>query len=398
MMISFCVLAGDELAGRYLNHLLSLAKLTPTLVDRAKLIFLVEPQKISPEELARIPEEAPPRARIIAVSHKRKTLSFGHLKISYFKRPFTPERLYSFLEEELNCRFPLSPEEYRHPFIGEDEKIVKIREAIPVLARLPEPILLFGPKGVGKELLARHIHAYRQGRFVKFATSALPEEMIDPLLFGFGPGVIKKVKKAKEGAFAKVEDGVLYLENIENLPLSTQQRLLLFLENGYFYPLGSKEPVYSKAKLILSLSTPPEQLLKEGRLLPELFFKLAEFTLHLPPLRERLIDLPLLAQHFLESYAWVYRREIVSISLKLFERFLLYPWPKNVAELEEVVKDIVIWGEEKVLKEKFTRAPSIKLKFRNLEEMLTRLLEERELREQIESSHKDRGVNRTGSR
>ncbi len=397
-MISFYILAGDELAGRYINHLLSLAKLKPTLLDRAQLVVLVEPAQITAEELDRLSQRVSSTTKILVVSKKRKAAGLGGLKISYFKRPFTPERLYSFIEKDFECHLPITPEERRFPFIGEDEKIVKIREAIPVLASLSEPILIIGAKGTGKELLARHIHAHRGGKFIKFAASALPEEMIEPLLFGFSPGVIEKVKKSKEGAFSKAEDGVLYLEGLENLPISAQQRLLLFLENGYFYPLGAKEPVHSKTKLIISLTSPPEKLLKEGKLLPEIFFKLAEFTLHLPPLRRRLIDLPLLAQHFLENYAWIYRREIFSLSLKLFERFLLYPWPRNIAELEEIIKEVVIWGEEKVLREKFKEIPKVKLKFKDLEDMLSKVLkEEKEIRAQIESSRKDQGARRTGS-
>ncbi len=396
--MSFCVIAGEEPLGRYVSHLLHLVNGSPTSLDRAQLLILVEPAKIRPEELARVPEEAPKRAHVLAISNKRKNLPFEGLRVSYFKRPFTPSRLYAFIEEIFDRRFPLTDEEREHPFLGEEEKIAQIRKSIPILARLPEPLLLQGPKGVGKELLARHIHAYREGKFVKFTAAALPEEMIEPLLFGFKPGVIKEIKKSKAGAFARAEDGTLYLENLEDLPLSAQQRLLLFLENGYFYPLGATEPVYSKAKLIVSLASPPEKLLKEGKLLPEIFFKLAEFTLRLPPLKERLIDLPILAQHFLETYAFVYRKEVISLSLRLFERFLLYPWPRNVAELEEVIKEVVIWGEEKVLQKRFAKMPKVRLKFKDIEDLLERLMKEKKrLKEQIESTRKDRVSRHTGS-
>ncbi len=398
-MIYFCVISGEEPLGRYIYHLLSLAKGFPTSQDRAQLLILAEPAKIKPEDLARLPQEIPKRTHILAISRKRKNLPFQWVKVSYFKRPFTPARLYSFVEEIFNRKFPLTSEEREQPFLGEDERIVNIRKSIPILARLPEPILLEGPKGVGKELLARHIHGYRRGRFIKFAAAALPPEMIEPLLFGFKPGVIKNIKKSKEGAFAKAEDGILYLENLEDLPLSAQQRLLLFLENGYFYPLGATEPVYSKVKLIISLATPPEKLLKEGKLLPEIFFKLAEFAIRLPPLKERFIDLPLLAQYFLENYAWIYRKEAISLSLKLLERFLLYPWSRNIAELEEIIKDVVIWGEEKVLETRFAKVPKVRLKFKDIEDLLQRLTtESKELMAQIESSRKDQASRHTGSR
>ncbi len=398
-MISFCVVAGEEPLGRYVAHLLDLAKCSPTSLDRAQLLILVEPAKIEPKELARIPEEIPKRTYVLAISRKRKHLPFEGVRISYFKRPFTPSRLYTFIEKLFERKFPLTTEEREYPFLGEDEKIVHIRDSIPVLAHLPEPILLLGPKGVGKELLARHFHARRGGKFVKFAAAALPEEMIEPLLFGFKSGVIKNLKKSKEGAFSKAENGVLYIENLEDLPLSAQQRLLLFLENGCFYPLGAKEPVYSKVKLILSVATPPEKLLQEGKILPEIFFKLAEFAIRIPPLKERLIDLPLLAQYFLENYAWIYRREALSLSLKLFERFLLHPWPRNVAELEEVIKEVVIWGEERVLQKRFSRSPRVKLKFKDIEDLLQKLLrEEKALKGRIESSRKGQASHHIGSR
>ncbi|WP_022852770.1 sigma-54-dependent transcriptional regulator [Thermodesulfatator atlanticus] len=398
-MINFALLAGEELAGRYIGHILTLAKLHQVSPEKARLIVLVEPARLPRDEISKLVTELGKkikRVTFLAISKKRTTLP---IKAHYFKRPFTAERLISFVEELFSCHLPLSTEERTQPFIGEDPKIAKIRDFIPTLAEVTSPILLWGAKGVGKELLARHIHGYHGGKFIKFSPQALPEEMIEPILFGFTGNALPKVKRKKDGLFKKAANGILYIENLDFLPLSAQQKLLGFIEAGMFYPLGAKEPVKTSTKLIVSLSKAPEQVFKEQKILREIFFRLMEFAIYLPPLRERLIDLPLLAQHFLEHYAWIYRKEVPELSENFFKHLLLHPWTKNIAELEEVIKETIIWGEEKVLAEHFKKKPKIKFKIKNIEKILEKLFEkEKSVKEQIESSRKDQASRRTGSR
>jgi len=391
-MVSFCVWNGDSLLGRYVAHLLSLAYLSPSTLEKAQLIILVEPERIPREELTFIEERRSSRSTLVSIGTSPWREGVPHLS-----PPFQVSAFFSFVEEVTRRLFPLNLIEREKPFIGEDEKIERLRATLPTLAELPEPVLLEGEPGTGKELFARHLHAKVGGVFEKFATAALPKEMIEPLLFGFGPGVMRRVKKPKEGFLWRARDGVLYIESLENLPLAAQQKLLFFLETGTFFPVGSREPVSAKPKLVVSLTRSPGLLIQEGRLLDALYFRLARFSFHLPPLRKRLVDLPLLTEHFLQNYAALYRRPLPPLDEDFFRDLLFYRWPRNVAELEETVKDMVIFGKEKV-RGRFSKEKSrIKIKLQDVEEILARAFRLK-ASPQTESSRKDQADHRTESR
>ncbi len=402
-MLNVYLLSGEEGLERYVVHLLELADLSVNKREPPQLLLLLEPKKIDQRVLKGVSSNVSPETPVLCIGTVRKITGVSHFKkIAYLKRPFLTERFYEVLEETLGRRLSLNPEERKNPFLGEDEKIERLRKAIPFLAKIPNPIFLEGEPGTGKELYAHHLHAWIGGPFVKFAASALPEEMIEPLLFGFGPKVIKEIKRPKEGALSRARNGVLYLEGLEHLPISAQQKLLYFLDTGSFFPLGIHEPLSPTLKLIVSVNTSPGQLIKEEKLLPSLYFRLAEFSAHLPPLRRKFIDLPLLVEHFLENYSALYRQPYRPPSRELLEKFLLYPWPKNVLELEMVVKDLILFGQEKIAEEIFRRRERLPISLRKLEEELERrleeILQEDNLRAlQIESSHKGRGGHRTES-
>ncbi len=396
-MVPFCVWNGDSLLGRYVVHLLRLAYLSPSTLEKAKLILLLEPREISQEELAFIEERRSPRSKVVSIG-KEPLPEDAPIKVAaHLSPPFKAASLFSFVEGVLDRLFPLNFLERERPFLGEDEKIERLRSNLPTLAELPEPVLLEGEPGTGKELFARHIHARIGGVFEKFATSALPREMIEPLLFGFGPGVMRRVKKPKEGLLWRARDGVLYLENLENLPLSAQHKLLYFLETGTFFPVGSREPYSAKPKLVVSLTRSPGLLIQEGKLLDVLYFRLARFCFHFPPLRKRLIDLPLLTEHFLQFYSSLYRRPMVQLDEEFFRDMLFYRWPRNVAELEATVKDIVIFGVEKVRSRFVKEKLRVRIKLQDVEEILSRAFRFKK-DQQTESNHKDRVGHHTESR
>ncbi len=390
-MVSFCIWNGDSLLGRYVAHLLALAYSSPSTLEKAQLVVLVEPEKIPREELTFIEERRSRRSKLISIGEKPLREDIPHLS-----PPFKAATFFSFIEETLDRLFPLNLLERERPFLGEDEKIERLRATLPTLAELPEPVLLEGEPGTGKELFARHLHARVGGVFEKFATGALPKEMIEPLLFGFGPGVMRRVKKPKEGFLWRARDGVLYLENLENLPLSAQQKLLFFLETGTFFPVGSREPVSAKPKLVVSLTRSPGLLIQEGKLLDALYFRLARFSFHLPPLRKRLIDLPLLTEHFLEHYAALYRRPMLRLDEDFFRDLLFYRWPRNVAELEETVKDLVIFGVEKVRSRFAKEKLRVRVKLQDVEEILARAFRLK-TSPRTEPSRKDQAGRRIGS-
>ncbi|OAG27370.1 sigma-54-dependent transcriptional regulator [Thermodesulfatator autotrophicus] len=398
-MIKYKLISGDKLVGHYLSHLLTLAKLDETRLENANLLILVEPKKIPPQMVESVLSRLRKNVKILVISQKTPSLDLKEKESRFLKRPLLVSRLISFIEEMFSSHLPLTREERENPLIGKHASIVKLRNFIPKLASIPSPVLLWGAKGTGKELIARHIQAYRGGNFIKFSPQNLPSEMIEAVLFGFAAKTLPNIKKEKKGLLARAGEGVLYIENLDYLPLKTQIKLLSFIESGYFYPLGAKEAVKSSAKLIVSLSRPPEEVLKAGKIHVEIFFRLSEFALYLPSLKERKIDIPLLAQHFLEHYAHLYHREIFSLSADFIEKLLFYSWPNNLNELQNIIKDVVIWNEEEALKKYLPQGLEIKLKFKDIEDLLSQLIqEEKRIKERTVSSRKGQVSRRTGSR
>ncbi len=403
-MIKAKLIAGDETLARYINHLLELAHIQSQGQHEPTLLIILEPASLDRGVLEEQIYSLSPHIPVLCIGTKRRGAGLSRFKkVSYLKRPFRVEKFYEHIEHLLDRPLPLNLEERQNPFLGEDEKVIDLRRKIPFLAEVPDPVLLEGEPGTGKEHLARHIHARLGGPLVKFSAQALPEEMQEALLFGFIPGSFPKIKKGKDGALERARNGVLYLEGLESLSPACQQKLLYFLETKSYFPMGSHEALSPTVKLIVSVNKSPGDLLKKGNLLPSLYFRLAEFSVYLPPLRKRFIDLPLLVEYFLETYTILYRQPYKQPSQGLLERFLLYQWPRNISELELIIKDFVIFGEEKIKEEIVVRREKEVFRLRQLEEELDQRFEElfhkREVKvQQIESSRKGRGGPRTGSR
>ena len=392
-MISYYILSGEPLLGRYVGHLLSLAKLSQVPLQEARLVVLVEPRLISSQELAHVERTRHPKSRLVSVGTQP---SFTGIEGPHFFCPFTPQDFYAFIEENVKRVFPLNSQERQNPFIGEDQKISRLREITRTVSALPEPILLEGEPGTGKELFAKHICACFEGNFIKFTPGPLPREMIEPLLFGFCGGMIKRVRKPKEGIISKARDGVLYIEGLEDLPLKAQYKLLYFLETGTFVPLGSKELLSANPKLVVSIKGSPGRLIREGKLLDKLYFRLSRFRLSFPRLRKRLIDLPLFVEHFIQTYASQYRRPLPILTEELFRSLLLHHWPRNIEELGHSIRELVLWGEERFY-DQFEKKVKIPKTLKEVEEALTELFR-RGIRLQIESTHTGQVGRRTESR
>ncbi len=403
-MIKVKILTKEGSLGRYVSNLLHLAGLKVVDNPEVDLIILLEPSTLDQDLLLALKSHFDPHIPIMCIGTKRKATGISHFqKISYLKRPFTPQRFYEHLEKVLDIRLYLKEIERERPFLGEDQKIVALRKKISFLASLANPLLLEGEPGTGKELLARHLHGYWGGPFVKFAAQALPKEMHEALLFGFTAKAFPKIKKAKEGALHRARNGLLYIEGLEKLALIAQQKLLYFVETGSFFPAGSYKKFSPTLKLVVSLNSPPGNLLKRGDLLPSLYFRLSEFNLYLPPLRRRFIDLPILVEQFLENYSSLYWLPYKGPSPKLWEQFLRYSWPRNISEIERVIKDFLLFGEEKILEEITTRQEKRIKSLRQLEEELDRRFEEIVLKDRHQAketvpTRKGQDDPRTGSR
>ena len=201
--------------------------------------------------------------------------------------------------------------------------------------------MIRGESGTGKELIANAIH-YNSPRakkpFVKVNCAALPEALIESELFGYEKGAFTGAHALKRGRFELAEGGTIFLDEIGDMKLSTQVKLLRVLQEKEFDRLGGTVPIRANLRLIAGTHKDLEKAMAEGNFREDLFYRLNVFSIFVPPLRERKSDLLLLANHFLERYTKEHKKDIRRISTPAIDMLTAYHWPGNVRELENVIE------------------------------------------------------------
>jgi len=244
-------------------------------------------------------------------------------------------------------------EEFR-PFgdiIGTSDTIVNLHHLIHKVAPTQSTVLISGETGVGKELVARAIHresARQHGPFIRVNCAALPDTLIDSELFGHERGAFTGAVKTKAGRFELAHEGTIFLDEVSELPPSTQSRLLRILQEKEFQRVGGTTTLRSDFRLITATNKDLEHEVARGRFRADLFYRLNVFPVVVAPLRERKGDIPLLAHHFLTLFAAQYNRSYSGIAESDMERLLAYAWPGNIRELSNMVERAVILGGPKV--------------------------------------------------
>jgi two-component system, NtrC family, nitrogen regulation response regulator NtrX len=206
-------------------------------------------------------------------------------------------------------------------------------------------VLIFGESGTGKELVARSIHAQslrRDGMFVEVNCAAIPEDLIESELFGHLKGSFAGAETAKEGKFVKANDGTLFLDEVGDMSLKTQAKVLRALEEQRVAPVGSEESLPIDARVIASTNKDIEEEILTGNFREDLFYRLNVIPFFVPPLRERKEDIPLLARHFLREFAQQYSRRPKEMADEAIDTLMRYSWPGNVRELRNVIERVVI--------------------------------------------------------
>jgi two-component system response regulator GlrR len=236
--------------------------------------------------------------------------------------------------------------------VGESPKFrVQIRK-IPLVARRNVSVLIAGETGTGKELCARAIH-YLSPRahqpFVPVNCGAIPTDLAENELFGHARGAFTGASAAQHGLIREAEGGSLFLDEIDCLPLLTQVKLLRFLQEKEYKPLGSAKVQQADVRVIAAINMDLEEAVRTGRLRRDLYYRLNVMTLLLPPLRERPEDIPLLAHHFLVKYATEFDNAVTSFSPDVMSLFLQHEWPGNVRELEHVIERAVLLADQPVI-------------------------------------------------
>src|ERR671939_649085 len=229
--------------------------------------------------------------------------------------------------------------------VGQSKKMTDLFELIESVAASDANILIQGENGTGKELIANAIHfnSHRaKGPFVKVNCAALPKELIESELFGHTKGAFTGAARDKEGLIARANGGSLLLDEIAEMPLELQPKLLRALQERVFYRLGSERPVEVDFRLICSTNRNPPEAVKSGSLREDLYYRISTITIEVPPLRERTEDIQLLADHFLRVFSEKYNKPVRGYSQSAISVMYNYHWPGNVRELESAIERAVL--------------------------------------------------------
>jgi PAS domain S-box-containing protein len=229
--------------------------------------------------------------------------------------------------------------------ISQSKIFKKVLTQLEQVAPTDATVLILGESGTGKELIARAVHqlSYREDRpLVKVNCAALPANLIESELFGHERGAFTGALNKRIGRFELADGGTIFLDEIGELPIDLQSKLLRVLQEGEFERLGSARTVSVNVRVIAATNRDLQQEIEKGAFREDLYYRLNVFPVHVPPLRDRREDIPLLVQHFLSKFNTRFGKKISSVTKKVMDELENYPWPGNVRELENVVERAVI--------------------------------------------------------
>ena len=229
--------------------------------------------------------------------------------------------------------------------ISQSKKFKKVLKQIEQVAPTDASVLILGESGTGKELIARAIHnvSNRHARpLVKVNCAALPANLIESELFGHERGAFTGALNKKIGRFELADGGTIFLDEIGEIPIELQPKLLRVLQEGEFERLGNPRPIKVDARVIAATNRNLEKAIDKGEFRQDLYYRLNVFPLLIPPLRERKEDIPLLVQHFIKKYSKKFGREVSLVTQRTINELSAYDWPGNVRELENIVERALI--------------------------------------------------------
>ncbi len=250
------------------------------------------------------------------------------------------------LREQLKGRFGFEN------IVGKGKAMQQVFELVRLAAPAKSNILILGESGTGKELVAKAIHHHSRrntGPFVTVNSGSMPADLLESNLFGHVRGAFTGAVANKKGLFEMATGGSIFFDEIGNVPIETQAKLLRVIQEKEFMPLGGVEIQKADVRIIAATNADLEEAVQDGNFREDLYYRLNVITINLPPLRRRTEDVPLLVQHFLKQYAKENEKRLREISAAAMQLLLDYHWPGNVRELENVIERAVVLSSGEVL-------------------------------------------------
>ena len=275
----------------------------------------------------------------------------------YLEKPFSVDLLKERVQRLLQYRETLwkdrlvqramQPRTFGHSLVGESDAIRALREQIILAARTPSTVLITGESGVGKELVARAVHAEgvrHDAAFVAINCGAIPEALLESQLFGHVRGAFTTAVQANQGLFVAASQGTLFLDEIGEMPLPLQVKLLRVIEDTCVLPVGGTKPVPVDTRIIASTNRDLEREVEAGRFREDLFYRLNVVHLLVPPLRERRGDIPVLVDHLVDRLNTKLGTHCLGVERDALWSLIGRPWKGNVRELENVLERAIVLG------------------------------------------------------
>jgi len=320
------------------------------------------------ELLHRIHEVDPEMVVIIMTGYASVETAVAALKdgaYDYVSKPFDPDDIAHTVhnalahkrsdQENLRLREAVAKASQPHALVGQSAAMRVVFEAIETVAPTEATVLITGESGTGKELVARAIHAASPRRYnplVVIHCGALAETLLESELFGHEKGAFTGAQYRKKGSFEIAEGGTTFLDEIGDISLKTQTDMLRVLQEHEITRVGGNHPIHVDFRCIAATNRDLKSLIEEGKFRPDLYYRLNVFQIHIPPLRERRNDIPLLADHFVRKFAASMNKRIDGISVAAMNRLTQYDWPGNVRELENAIERAMVVAQGPQLGEK----------------------------------------------
>jgi two-component system response regulator GlrR len=244
--------------------------------------------------------------------------------------------------------------------VTKSEKMQVLLETVSRIAQTDSTVYIHGESGTGKELIAKAVHlasGRKDKSFVAINCAALPETLLESELFGHEKGSFTGAVRSTKGLFSQAHEGTIFLDEIGDMPLSVQVKLLRVLEERKFYPIGSETPVQVNVRVIVATNKDLENEVKQGNFREDLFYRIHVIPIRLPPLKDRPGDIPYLADYFLKRHCQRVNKVIQGFTPQAVTKLMQYHWPGNVRELENTIEYAVVMSQQDVITEDLVLQP-----------------------------------------